>query len=333
MTPLARSTEIHELGLTLEAEGRALRAHDLDPAHFERSLLAPAREFLSRPGKAFRARFLEAVFALAGGARGRLPRGSLEAIELLHGGSLIIDDIQDQALTRRGAPALHRQIGTGKALNIGNWLYFVALSRLHELELPPARAWELLRAAHRCLVRCHEGQALDLGLAVAELKPSELQAAAQTTSALKTGALLGFAARLGAELAGAPAGQVAALERFAERVGVALQMLDDLGSFLAEERRGKALEDLAGGRVNWVWVWAKDSLDELRFRQLTRALGRPDEHAELCVRLAEASEARGRAAIRDLLDRALTELGADFGASAQLEQLALELKRLEKSYG
>lgn len=333
MTKLARSNDPHELALTLDAEERALRAHELDPALFERSLLAPAREFLSRPGKAFRARFLESVFALAGGARGRLPRAALEAIELLHGGSLIIDDIQDQALMRRGAPALHRQVGTGKAVNIGNWLYFVALSRLHEVDLAPARGWELLRAAHRCLVRCHEGQALDLGVSVAELKASELSAAAHTTSTLKTGALLGFAARLGAELAAAPSAQVAALERFGEQVGVALQMLDDLGSFVAEERRAKALEDLAGGRVSWVWVWAKESLDELSFRQLTRTLARPEEHHELCVRLAEASEARGRAAVRAALDRALTELGADFGTSAQLEQLALELKRLEKSYG
>ncbi|HEX6242909.1 MAG TPA: polyprenyl synthetase family protein, partial [Polyangiales bacterium] len=205
--------------------------------------------------------------------------------------------------------------------------------RLHDVELPPARGWELLRAAHRCLVRCHEGQALDLGVSVAELKASELRAAAHTTSTLKTGALLGFAARLGAELAGASAPEVAALERFGEQIGVALQMLDDLGSFAAEERRAKALEDLAGGRVNWIWVWAKESLDELSFRQLTRTLGKPDEHVELCGRLAQASETRGRAAVRDALDQALSELKADFGASAQLEQLALELKRLEKSYG
>lgn len=333
MTTSARSNELQELALTLDAEERALCVHELDPALFERSLLAPAREFLSRPGKAFRARFIEAVFALAGGARGRLPRASLEAIELLHGGSLIIDDIQDQALMRRGAPALHRQVGTGKAVNIGNWLYFVALSRLHDVELPPTQGWELLRAAHRCLVRCHEGQALDLGLSMAELKASELRAAAQTTSTLKTGALLGFAARLGAELACADSLQVAALERFGEQVGVALQMLDDLSSFTAEERRAKALEDLAGGRVNWIWVWAKESVDELSFRQLTRTLGKPEEHGELCVRLAEASGARGRCAVRAALDEALAELRANFGASAQLDHLTLELKRLEKSYG
>lgn len=333
MSSLAHIEDASSLAPQLDTETRATAAHGLDPALFERSLLAGAREFLARPGKAFRGRLVEACFALAGGARGGLPRAAIEAIELLHAGSLIVDDIQDEASVRRGAPALHRVIGTPRALNTGNWLYFVALSRLSALGLSAEREAALLRAAHQCLVRCHEGQALDLGLQVGGVKGAELAAISGTLSRLKTGALMGFAARLGGEVAGASQASLACLERFGERLGVGLQMLDDLGSFVSDDRRGKALEDLAGERINWVWTWTREGVDEVSFRKLLRDLGRRDDHAELSVRLGVASERIGRARIREELRGALSELRRGFGDSPALSTLEHEIVRLEKSYG
>ncbi|MDB4987061.1 MAG: Polyprenyl synthetase, partial [Myxococcaceae bacterium] len=107
--------------------------HGIDPEHLERALYGAAREFLGRPGKAFRTRLIEGCFALLAQDGERVPAAAVETIELLHGGSLIVDDIQDDALTRRGSPALHQLIGTPRALNTGNWLYFVALARLDAL--------------------------------------------------------------------------------------------------------------------------------------------------------------------------------------------------------
>ncbi len=333
MKPLAIEAETSRAELSLDEEHGALAQHRLDFELFDRSLLAAAREFLARPGKAFRARMIEGSYALAGGVKGRLPRACLEAVELLHGGSLIIDDIQDGSQVRRGAPTLHRLIGVPKALNTGNWLYFVALSRLSALDLPDAESAALSRAAHRCLMRCHEGQALDLGISIGELKTSEIDAVVRTISSLKTGALMGFAARLGADVARAPETQRAALSAFGEKVGIALQMLDDLGSFCAEERRPKALEDLAGARVNWVWAWARESLDEVTFRKLLRSLARRQEHDSLCEELARASEPLGRVRAGAAIREALLELERAFAASEPLDAMRAELTRLEKSYG
>lgn len=332
MSSLARHEET-PLVFALDREQRALTKHGLGIEHLERNLLSLARDFLARPSKAFRARLIEACFVLAGGAPGKVPRACLEAIELLHAGSLIIDDIQDGAETRRGAPALHRMVGTPKALNTGNWLYFVALSRLAELEVEPARGFATLRAAHACLLRCHEGQALDLGVRVSEVKAHELATLANTTSALKTGALIGFAARLGAEAAHAAESDVLALEAFGERIGIALQMLDDLGSFVSAERREKALEDLRGERVSWVWSWARETLDEVTFRKLLRSLGRTEEHAFLCERLAAASEGIGRARARAAIEDACALLRASLGEGCALDGVLSELVRLETSYG
>jgi hypothetical protein len=71
----------------------------------------------------------------------------------------------------------------------------------------------------------------------------------------------------------------------------------------------------------------------VRFRQLTRCLGNPHEHLELCARLAQASTGMGRARVRQAIDTSLCELRASLSPDAPLEQLTWELTRLEKSYG
>jgi geranylgeranyl pyrophosphate synthase len=318
---------------SLQVPEALCRAYGVDPATLERALHDPAREFLARPGKAFRARLIEGCYRLAGGGTEAAPSAALEAIELLHAGSLIVDDIQDDALSRRGAPALHRLIGTARALNTGNWLYFVALSRLDTLALAPERSRELGHRAHQCLLHCHEGQALDLSLRVSELRRSELPALVRFVSALKTGALTGFAAGLGASAANAEPALVQALVHFGERVGIALQMLDDLGSVVSEPRHHKGIEDLQGQRPSWVWAWASESLDELAYKQLLKQLERPAELDALRARLAQLVEPLGRERVHAALCEAhalLDELEAPSKAVAAVRD---ELTRLERSYG
>jgi geranylgeranyl pyrophosphate synthase len=311
----------------------ALDGLGLDPSYFERSLLGDARAFLARPGKAFRARVIEACHALAGGHDVSAVQPCVEAVELLHAGSLIVDDIEDEAEVRRGLPALHRTIGVPRALNTGNWLYFVALTKLHALALPSDLAIEVLQAAHVCLARCHEGQALDLGTSIADVKKSEVLALAHTTSRLKTGALFGFACALGGYAAEASPSQRAALAAFGERVGVALQLLDDVGSVVAPERHEKAREDLRARRVSWAWALASEVLDDLSFMKLVRSAARPEEESAVIARLAEVVGEAGRARVRRGVASALDALSADFPPGLVRDQLGAELVRLEKSYG
>jgi geranylgeranyl pyrophosphate synthase len=315
------------LPLSLPATSRAL-----DAEHLERALLRDARDFLARPAKAFRARFIEASFALCGG-EGSVPSACVEAIELLHAGSLIVDDIQDGADERRGGPALHRVIGMPRALNTGNWLYFVALSKLHEIPLPAERALSVLREAHLCLTRCHEGQALDLALTLGEVRKHETQAVALATSQLKTGALMAFACALGAHAAGAEVAALEAVSRFGERLGVALQMLDDCGSVLSDTRQHKAREDLAAQRVSWAFALAAEELDDLSYVKLVRSAARPEEHGQVLERLREVLRGPVRGRVRAELSQAMAALADVFPHSLTRDLLSAELVRLEKSYG
>lgn len=48
-------------------------------------------------------------------------------IDLLHNGSLVIDDIQDHSQLRRGKPAAHILYGVPLSINAANYAYFDAL--------------------------------------------------------------------------------------------------------------------------------------------------------------------------------------------------------------
>jgi geranylgeranyl pyrophosphate synthase len=301
-------------------------ASSLDPAvpHalWRRALVGPAGEFLARPGKALRATIVRAGWLLGGGARDAFPDRLAAALELIHAGSLIVDDVEDGSVERRGAPALHCLVGAPLAINTGSWMYFFALSELAALD-PRA-----LATAVGALVRCHQGQALDLAARVTELDRAAVAGVVATVTRLKTGTLCRLAAELGAIVAGADPDRRAAIARFAEQMGAGLQMLDDLGSLTALPRRSKALEDLEGLRPTWPWAW----LAESSMWDHGVALARAGAHDEL-IELLGMTEALGRTRIRTTLDAALAELAAAVGPSPIVDGLARELARMEASYG
>lgn len=47
--------------------------------------------------------------------------------EILHNGSLIVDDIEDSSDTRRKKPCIHKIYGVDVAINTGNFMYFSPL--------------------------------------------------------------------------------------------------------------------------------------------------------------------------------------------------------------
>lgn len=321
-----------------ELPGDAGAGEDRLPSHlWERALLGPVREFLRRPGKGLRERLVDNAFALAGGA-GAPPPELPALIELLHAGSLVLDDIQDDSDERRGAPALHRLLGTAVAMNTGNWMIFWPIHLLGQVEFP-ARGGreEAFRRVAAALVSCHQGQALDLGLHVADLARGELPEVVAMSTRLRTGSLTELAAGLGGLAAGADERTLLHLAELGRDLGRALQMLDDLGGLLAEERRAKGLEDLRHGRPTWPWAWAAERATDEELASLQAAArdvraGSADEGA-LRVRLAAAVAEIGHARARAALERASARLVERFGAAPARDQVAADIERLGRSYG
>jgi geranylgeranyl pyrophosphate synthase len=330
--PIARHLD-DEFARMTGADASALRT-----TVWQRVLLAPAHEILARPGKSFRARLVEAAFTLVQ-PEAEVPSNLGFLVEVLHAASLIVDDIEDDSLTRRGRPALHKMFGLSRALNTANWMYFWPFDALACLGLPAAGELELHRRMARTMLDCHRGQALDLGLTVGDVPQSEVTAVVAELASLKTGALMELAAVVGGIAAGAGDTQVVALAHFGRHLGVGLQMLDDLGNLTSRREPGKRHEDLHHGRVTWPWAWAATALDEISYAKLqagARAVcedGADGSAEALAGQLLALAGPDRRAMIGDQLAICLEDLEAVFGPSDATAMLRAEIARLEASYG
>jgi geranylgeranyl pyrophosphate synthase len=298
------------------------------------SLLAPAGSMLDRGGKRFRGHLVELCWQLGGG-EGRCPAALPAVIEMIHAGSLIVDDIEDDSPERRGRPSVHRLFGMPLALNAGNWLYFQASELLRTLDVPAPVELALHHRLGRMLVQGHAGQALDLRADLARLGQDAVPERVATMSRLKTGSFMGLAAAVGATAAGAAQELVEAVERFGLALGDGLQMLDDLGNLVGRRDPAKRYEDLRHGRATWPWAWYAEVATPAEWRRAQAGLaairaGGPA--APLALDLMERVGLRGRKRVHRLLERAFADLRDETHASPLLAEVQAEIDRLEKSY-
>jgi geranylgeranyl pyrophosphate synthase len=308
-------------------------------AIWEDVLLAPVRDILSRPGKSVRAALVQAGYAFVRPGE-TVPSPASALVEILHAGSLIVDDIEDDAKVRRGGKAIHRVFGVPRALNAGNWMYFLALYQIETLGLDETLKSELYQLVNQTLLACHRGQALDVGLRIGEVSKEELPALVTEISLLKTGSLTALALSLGARLAGGSPEQVSHAHRFGTELGLALQQLDDMGNLTAKSAGKKLHEDLYNGCLSWPWAWAAQSLGTLEFAQLEKACRflreegqglRPNSKA-LARRLAEVAGPHKRRFILHRLHQLLTDLAQHFPDGAGVQLLKEQVQCLEASY-
>ncbi|WP_346796507.1 polyprenyl synthetase family protein [Halomonas sp. Bachu 37] len=151
------------------------------------------------------------------------------ATEMVHGASLILDDLpcMDNAQLRRGQPTIHRQFGEDVAVLAAMALLTEAFRLVASTpSVPPeARAPLVARLAEASGMRgLVKGQYRDLH---ADSRMRSTQAVA-TTNALKTGALFEAAMLMAATVSEADAFATAELSRFAQALGQAFQHYDDL---------------------------------------------------------------------------------------------------------
>lgn len=314
-------------------------AHDLRPCNndvlqstLDAALNDPANRFLEQTGKRTRATMVRESYLAAGG-RGNAPEQIAEAIELLHAGSLIVDDIEDDSAKRREHATLHRDVGMPIALNVGNWMYFRSLERLGDAELSRRLIHAMLGRTIRTIRQCHEGQALDLGAAVDALPVTQIYSTARAISRLKTGGLTALCCWLGATAAGGNRLQRQALSRFGMAVGICLQMRNDLQEihqFLGGQQR---FDDLRNARVTWAWAWASKVASEqevvtlqLRLRDAT---GDIDQYKQIAKRLIHLVGHRGDAFIAAKLRRELTLLGEHVESTQGLRSVLARIQGKE----
>jgi geranylgeranyl pyrophosphate synthase len=182
-------------------------------------------------GKRLRPLLVYAVGHLFGVAPGRLDPAAA-AVEIIHAYSLVHDDLpaMDDDALRRGRPTCHVAFGEAMAILAGDALQALAFEVLAAEtgdDVDPATRVAMLRTlGTACGAEgMAGGQALDL---MAVGRPLGLDAL-ECMHALKTGALIRAAVRLGALACGrCTDATFAALDRYAHCIGLAFQIKDDL---------------------------------------------------------------------------------------------------------
>ncbi len=150
------------------------------------------------------------------------------AVELIHAYSLVHDDLpcMDNDTLRRGRPTTHIHYDEATAMLAGDALQPLAFELLAGMPIAPAlvvQATQVLARAAGSLGMAG-GQAIDLHSVGKTLTRDELQ----IMHSMKTGAMLAASVTLGGIVAGASSTARAALDSYAQAMGLAFQVVDDI---------------------------------------------------------------------------------------------------------
>jgi geranylgeranyl pyrophosphate synthase len=212
------------------------------------------------------------------------------AVELVHGATLVHDDVLDGSELRRGRPTVVASGGRGLATATGDLLFSRAFAELAQASVPAVRilarasselalgelmqredAWNPEVTVERYLNRCR-------------LKTAVLFRAACELGALENGGGAGAGSGVEAGV-GAESGP-GSIGAFGERIGLAFQILDDVLDVSGPpERTGKPRgTDLLDGTVTLPLIIARSR--DLRLASLDiRTVRTAQEAAEVCDRI------------------------------------------------
>jgi geranylgeranyl diphosphate synthase, type II len=295
------------------------------------------RDYPARGGKRLRGRFVLAATRAHGGdaARAMAPAA---ALELFQNWVLVHDDIEDDSDERRGAPALHRQVGAPIAINVGDamhvymWALLLDLKKDERFDADAIRR-EFVRLIHRTA----EGQHLDLAwVHGGRFHVDEADYLKMVTLKTSWYTVIG-PLNLGAHASGRTPDP--AFETYGARLGAAFQIRDDVLNLTPGVAIGKEFAgDLFEGKRTLVLahLFAHATPDEAGEAEALLARPRPAKRPEDVARLLALIERHGslrhaQAVAEREADAALTGLREAFAVlpdAAAAEALWAQLATL-----
>ncbi len=284
--PLAGESST-QTGETFDLEGYLARSRARVEKGLERTLedLLPlidpgqrgaVRQGITTGGKRLRPVLCMAAYEACGGEDQEAIVDLAVALELLHGYSLMHDDLpcMDDAPLRRGVPTPHMVHGEVVTLIGGAALipaaHLQGWRAAGRLGLPDAEARAILQAIAKAVggEGMVGGQALDLLGEGRRLTRAELDQLHRR----KTGALLEVSLSVGARAALAPAQERKSLEGYGRAIGLAFQIADDvLDATSDEEVLGKAPSDASLGKSTYVALLGVDGARDEANRLVRKA--------------------------------------------------------------
>lgn len=222
------------------------------------TLFAPVRSLIDRGGKSWRSLILVSCCNALSQDYFDCTK-YIAMAELLHVGSLIIDDIQDNSVMRRGGKCVHIEYGLATAINAGTACYFMAPQLAEVHKLPALKANRIYQLYFDVLRAGHAGQGLDIyGLdylmpeVVATANAEPLFEALNAIHTYKTGGVAGSVCLMAGVLCDANETVCHAMESFGVSIGLAFQIVDDALNLRGFEGKLKeAGEDIREGKITY----------------------------------------------------------------------------------
>jgi geranylgeranyl diphosphate synthase type I len=292
--------------------------YQYDVASIQRALSDPVWELLDRGGKRWRAvLFLALVEGFGEDPEAYLRYATIP--EILHNGTIIVDDVEDEASMRRGEPALHHEFGEDIALNAGNAMYFLPLRIVSHnpgnlSESTRLRAYEMLMEE---LSRTHLGQGMDIDWHNHPDGHVDREEYLEMC-ACKTGCLGRVVARLAAIVTEQPPEVEEYVARYAEKASIAFQIADDILD--VEHTLGEAGEfgkefgnDVREGKQTLLVIHAIETSPPEQAKRLATLLAADDNSDEEILEAVEIlqdadSIEHARETARDLAAQACDDL-------------------------
>ncbi|MEM2233650.1 MAG: polyprenyl synthetase family protein [Nitrososphaerota archaeon] len=291
------------------------------------SLSTPAWDLLSRGGKRWRPVMTMMVYEALGGSAEEV--ADLAAVtELVHNGTLAVDDVEDRSELRRGKPCVHILYGEDVAINMGNALYYLPLlAAIRRGSVPERLIGRVLTVYLEEMTNLSLGQSLDIAWhrSLSEQVDEERY---MTMCKLKTGSLVRMGIRFACALREVDSEVERRLVGFGDAISVAFQIQDDVLNLVgSEEEYGKEIGgDIKEGKRTLMVVHALRTLPGEKSRRLLEILRMQTSDRELireAIRLiAEAGSIEySKRVARELVERAWAEVDGVLPESRQKEGL------------
>lgn len=179
------------------------------------------------------------------------------AVEMFHNFTLMHDDIMDDAVLRRGRPAVHIKYDEDTAILSGDVLLVHAYKQLNRIGITWRRQINEL-FSDTAIAVC-EGQQLDIDFERMNIDDISFEAYLQMIT-LKTSVLLAASVRMGTIIGGASPDQQEFAYEFGKNLGIAFQIRDDLlDAFGHTAQTGKKVGgDILENKKTFLWLKAME---------------------------------------------------------------------------
>lgn len=192
-------------------------------------------------------------------------------VELIHNGTLLIDDIEDKAIERRGKPAVHLIYGDDMAINSGNHLYYIATSIIEQLNIDASLKLKIYESINQNMRRLHFGQGLDIQWHKDLNKIPTIDEYMQMCK-FKTGCLASMAAELGAIIGGLNYKLVEEYREIWEEIGVGFQIMDDIKNITTGNPGKHRGDDIVEGKKSLpVILYSNNNDSKLLLKHMSKA--------------------------------------------------------------